>query len=67
MRQFINKRGLKTVDGLILYNDNKMSIILTKNVESQHSLKHIDVQYYDIRDLVKKKEVVITRFQNQRY
>ncbi len=43
IKQFINKFKIKTVEHLILNGDNEMSIALTKNVESQHRIKHIDV------------------------
>lgn len=35
--------SLKIAPKIIVYEDNKMSIMLTKNVESQHCTKHIDV------------------------
>lgn len=49
MKKFINKMGLEVIADLTLHEDNEMSIVLTKNTESQHQTKHIDVQYYDIR------------------
>lgn len=34
---------IEVVEDLMLFGDNEMSITLTKNVESQHQTKHIDV------------------------
>lgn len=36
-----------------------MSIALAKKTESQHSIKHINVQYHYIRELVNNKEFII--------
>lgn len=36
-----------------------MSIALTKNAESQHRTKHIDVQHHCVRELVNEKELTI--------
>lgn len=49
----------ETVKDLTLHGDNEMSIALTKNAESQHRTKHIDVQNHYIRELVNKKELTI--------
>ncbi len=46
-------------EGLMLYGDNEISMVLTKNAESQYYTKHIDVQHYYIRELVNKKEITI--------
>lgn len=44
IKRFINKMRLeKTVKSFMLYENNKMSITLTKNVESQHCTKYINV------------------------
>lgn len=43
IRKFINKMKLKAVEDVTLYGDNKMSIALTKNADSQHRTKHIDI------------------------
>lgn len=40
--KIVNKMGLE-VENIILHDDNKMSINLTMNVESQHCTKYIDV------------------------
>ena len=43
----------------MLHSDNKMSIALTKNVESQHRTKHINVQHHYIRELVNEGESTV--------
>ena len=55
IRRFINEMSLETVPGITLNSDNEMSITLTKNAESQHRTKHIDVQDHYIRELIDKK------------
>ena len=50
---------LEAVENVTLYGDNEMSIALTKNVESQHRTKHIDVQHHYIRELVNERELTI--------
>lgn len=39
----MNERKLEKIEDIILYNDNKMSIALTKNIKSQRHTKHINV------------------------
>lgn len=43
--KYINKMELNmtTLKSIILYGNNEMSIVLIKNTESQHQIKHIDV------------------------
>lgn len=41
--RFINKINLDIVENIMLYEDNKMSIHLTKNAKSQHRTKHINI------------------------
>lgn len=43
IQHFINKLKLNIVPEIELFGDNKMSITLTKNVESQHQTKYINV------------------------
>ena len=50
---------LEAVEGITLHGDNEMSIALTKNAESQHRTKHIDVQYHYVRELVNEGELTI--------
>ncbi len=59
IKQFSNKFEIKIVEHLTLNGDNKMSIALTKNAESQHRTKHIDVQHYYIRELVNEREFTV--------
>lgn len=47
----------KVVLEITLDGDNEMSIALTKNAESQHCTKHIDVQHHYIRELIDEKEL----------
>ena len=55
IRRFINEMSLETVPKITLNGDNEMGITLTKNAESQHRTKHIDVQDHYIRELIDKK------------
>lgn len=47
------------MESLTLYVNNKMSIALTRNEESQQCTKHIDVQHYYIQELMNKREFII--------
>lgn len=40
---------------VMLHGDNEINIALTKNAESQHQTKHIDIQHHYTRELIKKK------------
>lgn len=55
----MNEIRLKAIVDLILYGDNKISIALTQNIESQYYTKYINVQYHYIRELVNKRELTI--------
>ncbi len=59
IRRFINEMKLEVVEGLTLHGDNKMSIALTKHVESQYCTKHIDVQHHYIQELVNEGELTV--------
>ena len=59
IRRFINEMSLETVPGVTLNSDNEMSITLTKNAESQHRTKRIDIQDHYIRELIYKKELTV--------
>lgn len=60
IQRFLNKLSIaEPMGACILHDDNKTSIILTKNAESQARTKHIDVQLNYIRELVADKEVSI--------
>lgn len=50
---------LDIVPAITLNGDNKISITLTQNVESQHRTKHIDVQHQYIRELIDEKELTV--------
>lgn len=56
IKRFINELSLE-ITGFCLKGDNEASLSLTKNPESQHRTKHIDVQYHYIRELVNDKEL----------
>ena len=43
IKRFINELELKVTKTITLYDNNKMSIAMTKNVASQNCTKHIDV------------------------
>lgn len=42
-----------------LFRNNKISIILTKNVKSQHQIKYINVKYYYIKELINEKKLIM--------
>lgn len=50
---------LEAIIDLTLHGDNKMSIVLTNNAESQYYTKHINVKHHYIGELVNKKELTI--------
>lgn len=58
IKKFINELGLETT-GLSLKSDNKASLSLIKNFESQHKTKHIDVQHHYVCELVNDKKLEI--------
>lgn len=56
----MNKICLKRViESLTIYKDNKMSIALTKNVESQYRIKYINIYHYYITKLVYNKKLTV--------
>lgn len=59
IQKLINKIELDIMESIIMHGDNKMSIILTKNMESQYQIKYIDVQYHYICEFVNKEEIII--------
>lgn len=59
VNEMANKLRLEVVEDLTLHGDNEMSITLTRNAESQHRTKHIDVQHHYIRELVNEGELTI--------
>lgn len=56
---FINKLKPDIILEIKLFRDNKMNITLTKNAESQHQIKHINVQHYYIRELINEKALIM--------
>lgn len=60
LRYFINKLQVDNlIYNIILYKDNKMNIMLTKNAKNLNCIKHIDVQHYYICKLVKDRDLEI--------
>ena len=59
IKKFVNELELEVTETIMLHGDNEMSIALTKNVESQHCTKHINVQYHYIRELVNEGELTV--------
>lgn len=43
----------------MLFGNNKMSIVLTKNIKSQHHTKYISISHYYIWELVNKRKFTI--------
>lgn len=58
IKRFINELQLE-ITGLSLKGDSEASLNLTKNPESQHRTKHIDVQHHYVRELANDKELEI--------
>ena len=58
IKRFINELSLETTE-LSLKSDNKASLNLTKNPESQHRTKHLNVQHHYVREVVNDKELEI--------
>lgn len=51
IKRFFNELEIaEFISAYTLYNDNKTSIILTKNIKSPAKTKHIDVQYHYIQN-----------------
>ncbi len=61
IRRFINEMTLDIVPEITLNGDNEMSITLTKNVESHHRTKYIDVQHHYIRGIIDEKKLTVAR------
>lgn len=59
IKQFIYKLQLDILENLTLFNNNKISINLTKNIKNQYCIKSIDVQYYYIRQLINENELTV--------
>ena len=60
IKRFLNElRIANPINAYTLHKNNKTSIILTKNAESQSRTKHIDVQHHYIRELVTDGELVV--------
>lgn len=59
IKKFIHEMKLEVVEGITLYDNNEMSIAVTKNAESQHCTKHIDIQHHYIRKLVSERELTV--------
>lgn len=60
LRRFLNELQVsEPIKCITLYGDNETSITLTKNAESQHRTKHIDVQHNYIRELFGEGELEV--------
>lgn len=60
IRQFFNKLKITDlIDAFVFHKDNKTSIKLITNVESQSKTKYINVQHYYIRELVAHSKLVV--------
>lgn len=49
-----------------ILNDNKTSLILTKNPKSQNQIKNIEVMHYYIRKLIKDGKLPIDLIESSR-
>lgn len=43
IKRFINEMELEAIVNLILYGDNEINIVITKDIESQHYTINIDI------------------------
>ena len=43
IQRLVNEMDLDMIENLMLYDNNEMNINLTRNIESQHYIKHINV------------------------
>ncbi len=61
LRRFLNELQIvaQPIASVTFYGDNETSITLTKNAESQHRTKHIDVQHHYICKLVDERELEV--------
>lgn len=60
IKRFLNKLFLKQVIWRIeIFNDNKISFILTKDLKSQNCIKNIDVMHYQVQKLIEEEELEI--------
>ena len=61
LRRFINKlQVFEPINYITLHKDNKISIMLTKNTESQYQIKYIDIQHWYIQELMDKRELELS-------
>lgn len=69
IKRFFNELRLNAVliKSIALLKNNEISITLTKNVESQHQTKQIDVQYDYIQNESITEGLSISRSQDLRY
>ena len=50
LRYLLSSIGFKQSTTTVLYEDNQGSIALSKNPESHHRMKHIDIKFYFVRE-----------------
>lgn len=59
-QRFLNKLLLEqSIKKIEMMGDNKTSLTLMKDSESQNCIKHINVIYYDIQGFVEDRELKI--------
>lgn len=56
MNKFLPENAVREIKML---GDNKISLTLTKNLESQNQIKLINIMYHHIRKLVEDRELAI--------
>ena len=56
LNQLLPKQAIKRIE---ILGDNETSLILTRNLESQNCIKHIDVIYHHIQELVENRKLAI--------
>ena len=60
IRRLLNELLLnKAVREMKMLGDNKMSLTLMRDPESQNRMKHIDIMYHYVRGLVEDGEILI--------
>ena len=59
IKRFVNELELEVTETIMLHGDNKISIALTNNTESQYRTKYINVQHHYIQELVNEGEITV--------
>jgi virulence-associated protein VapD len=58
-RHILDELGFKQTQPTIIFEDNKSAIKLANNIQVTRKSRHINIRHHYIRDIIKKKEVII--------